>query len=269
MKVILKLAVYGIAAIVALASCSKEQKEKPVSSQIGMKTSILGTWKQITVNDEPCLTDLRSIKTFYANGTETVSNPKYSESKGVWMWQNKEPYNYTIEGNQIHENSTVSSIAFTTTILESRDNWIEYVETDDTEGFIGDRRSSGVIARVDDNSFLYDIIGKWDGTDMTGQETYGDANHRISFRADGEYIYFNRVDGEWEISANEDNEYNVHGDWLATRWRPEAGADFNYECWDIDYIKDGVMKWSALRETEEGERFVATFHWEKVTHDME
>ena len=234
-----------------------------------MKTSILGTWKQITVNDEPCLTDLRSIKTFYANGTETVSNSKYSESKGVWMWQNKEPYNYTIEGNQIHENSTVFSIAFTTTILGSRDNWIEYVETDDTEGFIGDRRSSGVIARVDDNSFLYDIIGTWDGTDMTGQETYGDANHRISFMADGEYIYFNRVDGEWEISANEDNEYNVHGDWLATRWRPEAGADFNCECWDIDYIKDGVMKWSALRETEEGERFVATFHWEKVTHDME
>lgn len=50
MKVILKMAIYGIVATVALASCSKEQKEKPVSSQIGMKTSILGTWKQIAVS---------------------------------------------------------------------------------------------------------------------------------------------------------------------------------------------------------------------------
>lgn len=57
--------------------------------------------------------------------------------------------------------------------------------------------------------------------------------------------------------------------WQSLRWRPKAGADFNYECWDIDYIKDGVMKWSALRETEDGERFVATFHWKKVDHSME
>ena len=120
MKVILKLAVHGIAAIAALASCSKEQKEQPVSSQPGMKTDLLGTWKQIYENDEYCLTNLCSVKTFFA---------------------------------------------------------------------------------------------------------------------DGEYIYFNRVDGKWKISTDEDNEYNVHGDWFTTRWRPEAGADFNYECWDIDYMK--------------------------------
>lgn len=56
----------------------------------------------------------------------------------------------------------------------------------------------------------------------------------------------------------------MHGDWLATRWRPEYGKDYNYEWWDIDYIKDGIMKWSALRENENGERYVATFTWRKL-----
>ena len=62
---------------------------------------------------------------------------------------------------------------------------------------------------------------------------------------------------------------SVNEDWLATRWRPEDGADFNYEWWDIDYIDNGVMKWSALRETEDGERFLTTFTWKKVEPGIE
>ena len=39
----------------------------------------------------------------------------------------------------------------------------------------------------------------------------------------------------------------------------------NYEWWDIDEIKDGKMKWSALREREDGTRFTTTFTWKKAT----
>lgn len=38
--------------------------------------------------------------------------------------------------------------------------------------------------------------------------------------------------------------------------------------WNIDYIKkegnDIIMKWSALREKEDGTRFTTTFTWKKV-----
>ena len=60
------------------------------------------------------------------------------------------------------------------------------------------------------------------------------------------------------------NEYNVDGDWLATRWQPTEGADYEYEWWDIDEIKDGTMKWSALREREDGTRYTTTFTWKKI-----
>lgn len=259
MKELLKLAVYGFAAIAALASCTKD----PVPSQNDIETKIPGTWKQAIVNGGECLTNLRSIKTFYADGTEAVSNSKYSEGKGGWMWNNKEQYNYVVEGNHVYETSATSAVAFEATVLKIEDNRIEYIKTNNTEGFTGDRRSEGVLTRVDVD-YSTDIVGIWEGVEMTGYETYGDANHRIQYREDGTYVYFNNVEGGWVKSDNRGNEYNVHGDWLAHRWCPEFGADFNYEWWDIDYIKDGVMKWSALREKEDGTRFTTTFTWKKV-----
>ena len=112
--------------------------------------------------------------------------------------------------------------------------------------------------------YSQDIIGMWEGVEMTGDETYGDANHRIEYKADGTYTYYDKVGDSWVPSKNAGNEYNVDGDWLATRWQPTEGADYEYEWWDINEIKDGTMKWSALREKGDGTRYTTTFTWKKI-----
>ena len=110
-----------------------------------------------------------------------------------------------------------------------------------------------------------DIIGMWEVTEMTGEETYNDDNARLAFLADGTYRYYRKDDtGDWQLVSTRDvEEYFVDGDWVATRWQ-ETGGEMNYEWWDIDEIKDGQMKWSALREREDGTRFKTTFTWRKV-----
>lgn len=35
-----------------------------------------------------------------------------------------------------------------------------------------------------------DIIGLWEGVEMTGYETYGNAEARIEYKADGTYTYY-------------------------------------------------------------------------------
>ena len=75
-------------------------------------------------------------------------------------------------------------------------------------------------------------------------------------------MYYNKDGDDWKLSEDVDNEYNVDGDWLATRWCPAAGAE--YEWWDIAEIKDGTMKWPALREKEDGTRYTTTFTWKKI-----
>lgn len=60
-----------------------------------------------------------------------------------------------------------------------------------------------------------DIIGLWEGVEMTGYETYGNAEARIKYEADGTYTYYRKVDGEWQALVEDLAEWNVDGDWLA------------------------------------------------------
>lgn len=109
-----------------------------------------------------------------------------------------------------------------------------------------------------------DIIGLWEGVEMTGEETYGDAEACIEYKADGTYTYYVKSGEGWIPSANVGNEYNVNKNQLTHRWRPEPGADYQSEWWNIASIKDGQMKWTALRKKEDGTRFNTTFTWKKV-----
>jgi hypothetical protein len=73
------------------------------------------------------------------------------------------------------------------------------------------------------------------------------------------------VDGEWQALVEDLAEWNVDGDWLATRWSTEDSEEVNYEWWDIESVNAETMKWSALREKEDGSRFNTTFTWKKIT----
>lgn len=115
-----------------------------------------------------------------------------------------------------------------------------------------------------------DILGLWAGVEMTGDETYGDAHHLIEYKRDGSYTYYSWDEEleQWLPSEDSYDEWNVDGDWLATRWQNHGSQVMNYEWWDIEYIKDGEMKWSALRVRTNGERFETTFTWRKI-RDLE
>ncbi|MCQ2059626.1 MAG: hypothetical protein MJY71_07350 [Bacteroidaceae bacterium] len=59
MKRIFKLAVYGIAAIAALSSCSKHND---VPSQKDIETKIIGRWEKIKHNGDETLTKSRTAQ---------------------------------------------------------------------------------------------------------------------------------------------------------------------------------------------------------------
>ena len=259
MKRILKLAVFGIAAIAAFSSCSKNED---VPSQKDIETKIIGRWKQISKNGKEDLTNNRIIKTFYSNHTATESSSRYFD--GVYFWRNKAPFQYEVKGNELIESLEEPSMKVFSKITS-----IDEIKLCETVYKI---IPSGQELSLNDNltaqkvtaDYSEAIIGMWEGVEMTGDETYGDANHRIEYKADGTYTYYDKVGDSWVPSKNAGNEYNVDGDWLATRWQPTEGADYEYEWWDIVEIKDGTMKWSALREKGDGTRYTTTFTWKKV-----
>jgi hypothetical protein len=109
------------------------------------------------------------------------------------------------------------------------------------------------------------ILGLWECQELTGIETYNDANARLEFFADGTYNYWRKnTAGEWEAVTNREfQNYFVDGTLLATRWK-NAGEDELREWWEIASIANGQMQWTALRQNADGTTAQQGMRWTKV-----
>ena len=100
-------------------------------------------------------------------------------------------------------------------------------------------------------------------TNSEGSEFDDGETHRWEYKADGTYVYYVKDGDDWvPYKGNTLNEYFVDGVLLCTRWIDNDVE--NREWWEIASIKDGVMKWKALRQKEDGSTYTATFEMRKV-----
>ena len=113
--------------------------------------------------------------------------------------------------------------------------------------------------------YSQDIIGLWEGRVTSTDDDHTDGElHHWEYRTDGTYVYYSLVDGQWTASNDNVSGYFVDGILLCTRWKKTADSEELREWWEIESIKDGVMKWTALREREDGSTYTASFEMKKV-----
>ena len=258
------LASVMLAAMAGLLTSCTSNDDNPATpsgpSESVIKENIIGKWKGITQDGSELTTNVRTVLTFNADGTRTVSTSRFESNTNEYLFRNKQSGTYAIEGSQL-KNYLDTNDGYDVAIYNI--DAIDDSQLAMTMQNLNPGRKS-VYKRVTAD-YSEDIIGLWEVTEMTGEETYNDDNARLAFLADGTYKYYRKSDaGDWQlVSTREVEEYNLDGDWLATRWQ-ETGGEMNYEWWDINEIKDGKMKWSALRERKDGTRFTTTFTWKKV-----
>ena len=237
-------------------------------SESVFKEKIVGKWKAVTQDGTERVTDKLYVMTFNADGTMKYSSSTFFQNLNKYTWRNKAPFTYSISGNVLtregQEDGELRKAFYEVTDINDQEMQMVFTSYIlDGQTFSRDMKIGYERITAD---YSEDIIGMWEVTEMTGEETYNDDNARLAFLADGTYRYYRKDDtGDWQLVSTRDvEEYFVDGDWLATRWQ-ETGGEMNYEWWDIDEIKDGQMKWSALREREDGTRFTTTFTWKKVS----
>jgi len=257
------LASVMLAATAGLTTACTSNDDNPTPSgpsESVIKENIIGKWKGITQDGSELTTNVRTVLTFNADGTRTVSTSRFESNTNEYLFRNKQSGTYAIEGSQL-KNYLDTNDGYDVAIYNI--DVIDDSQLAMTMQNLNPGRKS-VYKRVTAD-YSEDIIGLWEVTEMTGEETYNDDNARLAFLADGTYKYYRKSDaGDWQlVSTREVEEYNLDGDWLATRWQEKDGEK-NYEWWDINEIKDGKMKWSALRERKDGTRFTTTFTWKKV-----
>ena len=258
------LASVMLAATAGLMTACTSNDDNPTPSgpsESVIKEKIIGKWKGITQDGAELTTNGRTVLTFNADGKRTVSTSRFESNTNEYIWRNKQSGTYAIQGSQL-KNYLDTNYGYDVAIYNI--DVIDDSQLAMTMQNLNPGRKS-VYKRVTAD-YSEEIIGLWEVTEMTGEETYNDDNARLAFLADGTYKYYRKSDaGDWQlVSTREVEEYNLDGDWLATRWQEKDG-EMNYEWWDINEIKDGKMKWSALRERKDGTRFTTTFTWKKVS----
>lgn len=245
-----------------MTSCATEDNPgKPTGpSESIIKEKIVGKWKAVTQDGLELTTNGRTVLTFNTDGTRTVSKSYYDTNTESYIWRNKQTGTYAIEGNQLK--SYLDEADLYDVVIYDIDAISDNKMSMTMENFRPGRKFEYKRITAD---YSADLIGLWEVTEMTGEDAYNDDNARLAFMPDGTYRYYRKNDaGEWQVVSTRDvEEYNIDGDLMAIRWQ-NTGTEMSYECWDIDEIKDGQMKWSALRERADGTRFTTTFTWKKV-----
>jgi len=260
------LASVMLAATAGLTTACTSNDDNPATpngpSESVIKENIIGKWKGIIQDGSELTTNDRTVLTFNADGTRTVSKSYYDTDTESYILRNKQTGTYTIEGSQLKSYLDEADLYDVVTYNIDAIGSNEMAMT--MENFRPGRKFDYNRVTTD---YAAEIVGVWEGVEMTGDETYGNAEARIVYEANGKFYYFSKNDeGQWAINFKEsDRKYIVDGDWLATSWKDENG-NTNFECWDIDEIKGDVMKWSALREREDGTRFKTTFTWRKISN---
>ena len=250
-------------AIVALAftSCKKDN--------LNVSEKIIGKWILAEKNGSPTPTNNKYVITFASptKGYLSASLGAYTEFSA--FWGDRQEVDVAITGNMvkntivINEHLTVVDDMNVTNITDT-DTWGDLKISWFVDGTLlkAVEESIRTVKVTDDYSQA--ILGTWECLEITGGETYNDANARLEFLADGTYNFYRKDDdGQWNLVPRVLNEYFVDGNLLCTRWQA-ADEAMDYEWWEISNVSGTAMQWTALRQNADSTTFQQGARWTKV-----
>ncbi len=148
------------------------------------------------------------------------------------------------------------------TAINNKEFTADYKTTTTVDGINKGSASAKVRFVKVDVDYSSAIIGSWEGRSTSAGSAFDDGkNHRWSYHADGDYVYYIKGANGWVPSNNTLNEYVVAGNLLCTRW-VDNGVE-NREWWEIA-IDGDTMYWTGLREAENGSSFTVTYEMTRV-----
>ena len=249
-------------------ACSSND-DNPATPDLGVKEKIIGKWMETDVNGEPLLTNRKIVFNFVSATRALVSASRNSHPESGF-WVDHEEADVTIDGNKVtltiqSDEHTTSVMEFNVTAISSSEFTANRKLTVTIDGNVVHTANEVFRLVKQTADYAEPILGLWECTELTGIETYNDANARLEFLADGTYRYYRKSDGgEWQaVSTREFQNYFVDGTLLATRWKNQ-GEDELREWWEIASLSGDQMTWTALRQNADGTTAQQGMTWKKI-----
>lgn len=259
-----KIMIMATVALLVVA-CGKEKDDE--------EASIIGKWMMTEFNGATIPTNNKVVYTLESttSGYISASSVRYNTDM---LWTNHAKSNVTmVEDTITLQGSLNKSISYMAVLnVKSLTNTNLLTESTNTlykNGALFDESGGTVLwSRINKDYYSEDILGMWEGrvTSEEGSEYDDGQLHRWEYLNDGKYIYYSLDNnGQWRSDNGGISDYFVDGKLLCTRWtNSEDDKTVNNEWWEIESIEDGVMKWTSLRQREDGTFYNATFSMTKV-----
>ena len=258
----------ALAATVFIA-CDKDEKNDDVVVNDNLSEVILGKWVHVEENGTPVETNFKSVTDIVSTSKVYISVAARIDT--VEKWVNRAEIGLVVGANKFVlinriDEKTISETEMNVTSLSAD----EIVANSQSRTIVNGDTTNYKINVEHFKKINVDysdaIIGTWEGrcTSSDGSVFDDGENHRWEYRSDGNYYYYYKENGKWKLSEPVYSNYFVQGPMLFTRWQNVGSDEKNNENWEIESIKDNVMKWSALRKKENGSTYTVTFEMRKV-----
>ena len=246
----------------------QEVKWRKIDLNVAEK--IIGKWMVADMNGHPLPTNQKSVYTFVSSTKAYMSASLNWRQDVEPKWIEYEEYDVTIDCDKLvlkHQRDVHTTVAhvFNVTAISDTD-LMSYLKVALMVDRTVDASSEDPYHFSKVNAdYKEAVLGLWECTELTGMETFNNANARLEFFADGTYKYWRKDDGgEWQtVTSREFQYYFVDGTLLATRWKNVGDAELR-EWWEIASIANGQMQWTALRQNADGTTVQQGMKWKKV-----
>ncbi len=245
-------------------ACSTE--DNPVKGD-ALMDKLIGKWMLSDLDGTPCPTNLKTVFTF-VSPTKAIGSlsdyytPAWNVRVEADMVYDGDKHLAVVSKDGQYLNVVDCYIASVTQrFLTMSTEWYAYDGENEIthETYLPERYER---INVD---YKDDIVGVWEGSavDPMDVNNYGET-HRWEYKADGTFVYYSMVDGEWKAEADVLAEYFVDGVLLCTRWKKTADSEEQREWWEIESINNEVMKWKATRVRADGTKYVERFEMRRA-----
>ena len=238
---------------------------------LNLTETLIGKWMMSDMSGQPLPTNDKAVFNFVSPTKAYVSAAIQAHSINDDLWNIQTEYTVEISGNKATLTSHIDEhqtrvIELTVRAIDDSEMQAVMKNTLMVDG--QETVSPGMLISFEKVTADYskDILGLWEGhvTSSEGSVFDDGEDHRWEYKADGTYVYYVKSGCVWKPSGDPLNEYFVDGYLLCTRWKNAGQETENREWWEIESIENGVMKWTALRQKEDGTTFTATFSMTKV-----
>jgi len=266
-KLLFMLAATLICGASVFTACTSNDDNPAPQSDLNLAEKVIGKWITADGDGQPVVTNEKLVLDIVSTTNAYISASFNHNPAAGKAWFDMLETDVIIDGNkmvltnQYGENTTVEN-EFTIADISTSEFTAYLKFSMKVGGSVVATKEYPVRYVKMAADYSQAILGTWEGKVTSENDEHTDGElHRWEYNADGTYTYYVKDGDQWVASANTLNEYFVAGNLLCSRW-VDNGVE-NREWWEIT-IENGVMKWTALRQREDGTTYTATFQMTKV-----